>query len=381
MMDLTPPRGRRTFVDRLMRVVAWMCAGIALVPLVWILVTVIGRGASLLFTAEPDYTKVCAVPAAAPNPADVPFKRVANSECATPGHATWRYVVGGSYPAVGQFLTQASQSTATDPAILRGDKLVYGLPNSDSAGTIRTPSLAWWTTDNTLTPDQNPGGGALHAIVGTLWLGFICTVIAVPFGILGAYYLVEYARGTRAATVVSFMVDILTGVPSIVAALFIYAVAITMLHGQPSTIAASFALVLLMLPTVLRSTEEMLKLVPDTLREAAYALGVPKWKTILRVVTPTAFTGIATGVVLGVARVMGETAPLLILLNYSRTLTLNPLSNTMGSLPTMIANAASLPSDYPGAQRGWGAALTLILIVMGLNLIARAIGRRARTPK
>ena len=104
-------------------------------------------------------------------------------------------------------------------------------------------------------------------------------------------------------------------------------------------------------------------------------MGVPKWKTIMSVVIPTSFSGIATGVVLGLARVMGETAPLLILLNYARNLYLDPTSATMGSLPTMIANAAALPSQYAGAERGWGAALTLILIVMGLNLLARSIAR------
>ncbi|MBO1031775.1 phosphate ABC transporter permease PstA [Tessaracoccus sp. SD287] len=219
-----------------------------------------------------------------------------------------------------------------------------------------------------------PNGGALHAIVGTLMLGLITSVIAVPVGVLGAVYLVEYARGKKFARVVSFMVDILTGVPSIVAALFIYTLLITMLGFGRSTLASSLALVILMLPTVLRSTEEMLKLVPDSLREASYALGVTKWKTILSVVIPTSIKGILTGIVLGVARVMGETAPLIILLNYGPRLSLDPTGQNMGSLPTMIMTASEVAESYPGAERGWGAALTLILIVMGLNLAAKFAG-------
>ena len=145
----------------------------------------------------------------------------------------------------------------------------------------------------------------MQAIYGTLMLGLLTAVIAVPVGMLGAIFLVEYGRGTKTARVVSFMVDVLTGVPSIVAALFIYALLITTLGQRPSAFATVLALALLMLPMVLRSTEEMLKLVPDSLREASYALGVPKWKTILRIVVPTSYSGILTGVVLGIARVDG----------------------------------------------------------------------------
>ena len=148
-------------------------------------------------------------------------------------------------------------------------------------------------------------------------MALICAAIAVPLGVMGAILLIEYARGTKIARGVSFTVDILSGIPSIVAALFIYALFITIFGLGRSAIAVSCALVLLMLPVVLRSTEEMLKLVPDSLREASYALGVPKWKTIVKVVIPTAFGGIVTGVMLGLARVMGETAPLLILVSYA----------------------------------------------------------------
>ena len=376
-LNLQRPTGRRTFVDVTMRVLAWLAAGIAIVPLVWILYTVISRGAPLLFTAEPDYTRVCTIADRPADKSEAAFQRVTESDCtgANPD-ASYRWVVGGSYVAVGENLRADTNSVSRDPSGRAGT--VVGMPGSEGAGSIRTPSLQWWTTDLGATPDQVAGGGVKHALIGTLWIGLISSMIAVPLGILGAVYLVEYARGKRSAKVVSFLVDILTGVPSIVAALFVYAVLITTLGWSRSTLAAGLALVLLMLPTVLRSTEEMLKLVPDSLREASYALGVPKWKTILSVVVPTAFKGIATGVVLGMARVMGETAPLLILLNYARNTNWSPLSNTMGSLPTMIANAANLPQSYPGADRGWGAALTLILLVMGLNLLARWIGRSGK---
>jgi len=239
-------------------------------------------------------------------------------------------------------------------------------------------SVAWWTQDLGGTTDRRAGGGALAAIVGTLEIGLITALVAVPIGVFGAIFLIEYARGTRWSRVVSFMVDILSGIPSIVAALFVYALLITILGTGRSTVAAALALVLLMLPVVLRSTEEMLKLVPDSLREASYALGVPKWRTIVSIVIPTAFSGIATGIVLGLARVMGETAPLLILVAAARNLNLSPLSDTMSTLPTMINTGRDVAETLPGYGRVWGAAFTLILIVMGLNLLARGIARASR---
>ncbi len=256
--------------------------------------------------------------------------------------------------------------------------LVWILASVIMQGIGQITTLEWWTQDLSGVTDRRAGGGALAAIVGTLMIGAITAVIAVPIGVLGAVFLIEYGRGTKAARVVSFMVDILSGVPSIVAALFVYALLVTTLGGNRSAFAASFALVLLMLPTVLRSTEEMLKLVPDSLREASYALGVSKWKTILKVVIPTAFSGIATGIVLGMARVMGETAPLLILVAYAQNLNLSPGSDTMATLPTLINRARNVAETLPGYDRVWGAALTLILIVMGLNLLARWIARASR---
>lgn len=384
------PRGRRTVVDGLVRALVWVAALIAIIPLFWILITVVSRGAPLLFTQQPPFTKICAVAEDAPSKDQMDFKRVPKADCENGGgEAKWTWLSGGKYPAVNDFVEYNPVTpTTTDPNAprtgirVRGQAVeqpnhVIGLPGSDDAGTVRKFSLDWWTKDQQNIDQKAVGGGALHAIVGTLMLGLLTSLVAVPLGVLGAIYLVEYARGKRFARVVSFMVDILTGVPSIVAALFIYAVFITTFGGHRSTLASAMALVILMLPTVLRSTEEMLKLVPDSLREASYALGIPKWKTIMSVVVPTSMKGILTGIVLGIARVMGETAPLIILLQYFQELEWNPLNTNMGSLPTMVMNAADVAGTYPAAERGWGAALTLILIVMGLNLVARAVG----TPK
>jgi phosphate transport system permease protein len=236
-------------------------------------------------------------------------------------------------------------------------------------------SSEWWSQSQRGITVRRAGGGAYHAIMGTLIMSLITALIAVPIGILGAVYLVEYGKGTKAARAVSFMVDVLTGVPSIVAALFVYAVWITVFGFDRVGFAVSLSLVLLMLPVVLRSTEEMLKLVPDELREASYALGVPKWKTILKVVVPTAFGGIITGVMLGLARVMGETAPLLILVGYSNNINLNPFDGFMGALPTMINQDRTELALPNAADRVWAAALTLILLVLVLNVLARLIAR------
>jgi phosphate transport system permease protein len=233
----------------------------------------------------------------------------------------------------------------------------------------------WWSQSQRGITSRRAGGGAYHALVGSLIMALICAVIAVPIGILGAVYLIEYGNGSKPAKVVSFMVDILTGVPSIVAALFVYAVWVTILGQNRIGFAVSLSLVLLMMPVILRSTEEMLKLVPDELREAAYALGVPKWKTILKIVVPTAFGGIITGVMLGLARVIGETAPLLILVGYSKVINYNPFSGFMGALPTMINNDRGDMALPAAADRVWAAALTLILLVLALNVLARLIAR------
>jgi len=191
--------------------------------------------------------------------------------------------------------------------------------------------------------------------------------------VLAAVYLVEYGRG-RLARATTFMVDILSGVPSIVAALFIYALWISTLGLDQSAIAVSLALVLLMLPVVVRSTEEMLRLVPQELREASYALGVPKWKTIVRIVLPTALSGVVTGVMLAMARVMGETAPVLVLVGYSKSINFNIFDGNMTSLPLLIYNELNNPNPA-GQLRVWGAALTLIILIMLFNLVAALVSR------
>ena len=231
----------------------------------------------------------------------------------------------------------------------------------------------WWMNSQRGVTVRDFGGGAYHAIIGTLLQAGVTAVISVPIGILTAIYLVEYGRGV-AARAVSFMVDVLTGIPSIVAALTIYALWISTFGLSRVGFAVSLALVLLMVPTIVRSTEEMLKLVPNELREASYALGVPKWKTIMRIVLPTAFSGILTGVLLGLARVMGETAPLLILGPYTKSINFDLFSGNMASLPTMINQDRTEFLDA-AVQRTWGAALTLILVVMLLNLAGRLIAR------
>ncbi|MFW5471251.1 phosphate ABC transporter permease PstA [Knoellia sp. CPCC 206435] len=233
--------------------------------------------------------------------------------------------------------------------------------------------LDWWSKSQSGITSRREGGGAVHAIQGTIIQAAVTALISVPIGVLTAVYLVEYGRG-RLAKAVSFMVDILTGIPSIVAALFIYALWVRTLGLQRVGFAVCLALTMLMIPTVVRSTEEMLKLVPNELREASYALGVPKWKTIMRIVIPTSFSGIVTGVLLGLARVMGETAPLIILGPYTAVIATNLFDGLMPTLPSMIYQTygESLPA---AVNRTWGAALTLILIIFLLNILGRLVGR------
>ena len=219
-------------------------------------------------------------------------------------------------------------------------------------------------------------GGAYHAIVGTLEQVALATLMAVPVGLLAAVYVVEYGRG-RFAALIRFFTDVMTGVPSIVAGLFIYAAWVLALGQGFSGFAAALSLAILMLPTVVRATEEMLKLVPDALREAALALGVPRWKTVLRVVVPTAGAGIVTGVMLAVARVTGETAPILLTALNFDAINNNPFSGQQGTLPTMIFTQAGNALEV-FVDRAWAAALTLVLLVMGLNLLARLIASRSR---
>ena len=225
--------------------------------------------------------------------------------------------------------------------------------------------------------------GIYHALVGTLLITLFAALISVPIGVFAAIYLVEYGKGNRLARAITFLVDVMTGIPSIVAGLFAFSLWI-LIFG-PSARAGfggSIALALLMIPIVVRSTEEMLRLVPDDLREAAYALGVPKWRTIVKVVLPTALGGIVTGVTLSIARVVGETAPLLLIAGLTTRTNMNVFSDRMTTLPVLIytqnANPGIPPPDggmAPGVALAWGGAFVLIVIVMMLNLIARIVGK------
>ncbi|MFI9366397.1 phosphate ABC transporter permease PstA [Kitasatospora sp. NPDC053057] len=226
---------------------------------------------------------------------------------------------------------------------------------------------------------SGPGGGIYHALLGTLQQVGLATLMAAPLGLLTAVYLVEYGRG-RLAKAVTFFVDVMTGVPSIVAGLFILSLWNLALGFSYSGFSGSLALAILMIPVVVRSTEEMLKLVPNELREASYALGVPKWKTILRIVIPTAIGGITTGVMLAVARITGETAPVMMLVFGADYINSNPFDGPQQSLPMYIWQQYSVVNNDFGYARAWGAALVLIAFVMGLNLIARGIARW-RSPK
>jgi len=234
----------------------------------------------------------------------------------------------------------------------------------------------WFTHSLSGLSAGTPGGGVYHAIVGTLLQGAVCSVIAIPSGILVAVHLVEYGGGTRLGRITTFAVDVLAGVPSIVAALFIYALWVATFGFDRSGIAVSLALVLLMVPMVVRSTEEMLRIVPADLREASYALGVPQWKTIARVVLPTALPGIVTGVMLAIARVLGETAPLLILVGYAPFINFDLGAGEMGTLPGLIVDQMNNPNPV-GLDRMWGSALTLIAMVALLGGIATLVARRS----
>jgi phosphate transport system permease protein len=234
-------------------------------------------------------------------------------------------------------------------------------------GTFLTHSM-----NNVLT--IQPGGGVYHAIIGTLEQVGIAAVIATPIGLLTAVYLVEYGRGGLAKWV-TFFVDVMTGVPSIVAGLFILSIWFVLLDKAPANgFAGSLALAILMLPVVVRSTEEMLKLVPNELREASLALGVPKWRTIVKVVVPTSIGGITTGVMLAVARIAGESAPIALLVFGSNVINSDPFHDPQSSLPYYIYEQYKNGNE-PSYARAWGAALVLIAFVMILNLVARAIAR------
>lgn len=228
--------------------------------------------------------------------------------------------------------------------------------------------------------------GAQHAIVGTLWITGLTTLLAVPIGFFTAIYLVEYGKGNMLSRALNFFVDVMTGIPSIVAGLFAFALfkIFTDLTGGDMTkiksgFVGSIALLVLMIPTVVRSAEEMIRLVPNDLREASYALGVPKWRTISKVVLPTCLGGLVTGVLLAIARVIGETAPLMIAAGMTVNLNTNPFNGAMASLPTLVYQQYSF-TDKTAVELAWAGALMLLIIVMALNIIGRIV-RHYFSPK
>lgn len=220
------------------------------------------------------------------------------------------------------------------------------------------------------------GGGIYHAMIGTLLITGAAAVISVPIGLFAAIYLVEYGIDNRLSRWLRFLVDVMTGIPSIVAGLFAYALFVVFFGpGVRMGIGGAVALSVLMIPVVVRSSEEMLKLVPNELREASFALGVPKWRTVAKVVLPTALAGIVTGVTLAIARVIGETAPLLIIAGATDSVNFNLFDGRMATLPVFAYASQRNPGIPPefSIDRAWGAALVLLLIVMLLNLGARLV--------
>jgi phosphate transport system permease protein len=223
------------------------------------------------------------------------------------------------------------------------------------------------------------GGGAAHALVGTLMITGVAVAISVPTGIMAAIYLTEYGGRSRLRRALTFFVDVMTGIPSIVAGLFAYALfAIFFGPGIRMGVMGSVALSVLMIPIVIRTSEEVLKIVPNHLREASYALGAPKWRTIVKVVLPTAFAGLITGVMIATARIIGETAPLLVTTGVIDSINANPFQGRMQNLAVYAYSEYRTPGVMKQASydRAWAAALLLILIVMVLNLVARLIYSR-----
>ncbi|RBY91486.1 phosphate ABC transporter permease PtsA [Blastococcus sp. TBT05-19] len=270
------------------------------------------------------------------------------------------------------------------------DRLVTALVTT-AFGIAMVPllSLVWTVLDNGLPRFDaqfftnsmyrvvGEGGGAYHAILGTLIITALATAISVPIGLMTAIYLVEYARG-RLKKSITFFVDVMTGIPSIVAGLFAFAL-FTLLFGGGVRLGVmgAVALSVLMIPVVVRSCEEVLKLVPNELREASYALGVPKWRTVVKVVLPTAIAGLGTGITLAVARVVGETAPLLVTVGLITGTNLNPFDGRMATLPVFAFYQLTQPGTATQAflDRAWTGALVLIILVMALNVVARLISR------
>jgi phosphate transport system permease protein len=237
------------------------------------------------------------------------------------------------------------------------------------------PAISWKFLTKPIPPARRTGPGMGPVVVGTIVITFWATVMAVPLGILGAVYVTEYGSGNRLSRVIRFMSDVMAGVPSIIMGLFIFA-AFTLKTHKLIGFGGSLALACLMLPIVIRSTESMLALVPRELREASYALGTSKSRTVLTVVIPAALPGITSGCLLAVARAAGETAPLLFTIGIIQLHSnWNAFKNSNTTLSQQIFVNAQQP--FAGAQqRAWGAALTLIVLVLILTVAARIISSR-----
>lgn len=238
-------------------------------------------------------------------------------------------------------------------------------------------ALNWGFFTKLPTPVGEPGGGMANAIVGTLKLLGLASLIGIPIGLLGGVYLAEFGRGTLAFWV-RYAADVLNGVPSIVVGIIAYTLVVLPMQ-QFSTVAGGVALGIMMIPVTVRSTEELLRLVPQPVREAALGLGVREWKTVVFIVIPTALRGLIAGVLLGLARIAGETAPLLFTALNNRVWSHGWLEPT-ASLPVMIYTYAIAPYD-DWHRQAWAAALVLILLVLGVNVLARLVVlRHARHP-
>ncbi len=323
----------------------------------------------------PALTAVVALAAAALTGLSLGWSPVAIVVCAAAVHVValpaWSRVVENGRAAVDRLATSlvwVSLAVALLPLVsLLQQVVARGAREVDG-------QFLTWSMRNVV----GSGGGIYHAVVGTLLITLAAAAISVPLGLLSAIYLVEYGGTSRVASGLRFLVDVMTGIPSIVVGLFAYATfALLLGPGIHLGIGGAVALSLLMVPIVVRSAEEMLKLVPAELREASYALGVPKWRTIWHVVLPAARSGILTGVTLAIARVVGETAPLLIIAGATDSVNTNLFSGQMESLPVFIYYSYTQPGLHPEHAQGhaWGAALVLIAIVVLLNLAARLLGR------
>ena len=275
--------------------------------------------------------------------------------------------------------TARTARNALATVVITGAVLVVLIPVVAVVGTVVAKgahSISWAFLTKSIPSVRRKGPGMGPAVVGTLLMTGMASLMAIPLGVMGAVYLHEYANTGRLAAVLRFLANVMTGVPSIVMGLFIFTIWVLRFGTSGiSGFAGSLALACLMLPIVIRSSEEMLRLVPDQLREASLALGTSRARTIVTVVLPAALPGISSGVLLAVARAAGETAPLLFTILTVTKTNVNPFSGPNTALSTQIFANAQQP--FPGAQaRAWGAALTLVAIAFTLTLVSRVLVAR-----